>query len=291
MKTILVPTDFSSTAQSAIEVATGIAKKADAKLILLHVVEDVGEDSFSVSGEASATAPGEYRLFTMKLIQKAARQLSKAVERAADKGLKVSSRLRLGNPFHGMHQTITEQKVDLVVMGTKGTSGWEDVTIGSNTEKVVRRSNCPVLTVNKPPVNSEFKSMVYATSLIEDELPFARTVKAVQEIYNCRLHIVRINTPGMFIDDRKIKDKMVAFAKQLKLQNYTLNVFSDYNVEDGIIHFAESIGADMIAMATHGRTGLAHIVNANITEGVVNHARRPVLTNVIRRKVQGKARA
>jgi nucleotide-binding universal stress UspA family protein len=249
MKTILVPTDFSSTAQAAVEVATGIAKKTGAELILLHVVEDVGEDSFSVSGEAFASAPGEYRLFTLKLIQTATRKLAKAVDQASVGGLKVSSKLRVGNAYHSMDLTIAEQKVDLVVMGTNGSSGFEEIMVGSNTEKVVRRSSCPVLSVNRPPVNADFKSIVFATSLKDDELPFTRTVRKVQEIYDCKVHIVRINTPGLFINDRTTREKMSVFAKQLKFKNHTLNIYNDYSEEEGIIHFAESVGADMIAMA------------------------------------------
>jgi nucleotide-binding universal stress UspA family protein len=284
MKTILVPTDFSSTARSAIDVAVNIAKKAGAELILLHIIEDVDEDSFNVVGEASAGVPVENRLFTMKLIQKSKRQLAEAVDQASQNGLKVSGKLRVGNAYHNINQTIVEQKVDLVVMGTHGTSGYEEVMVGSNTEKVVRRSSCPVLSVNRPPLNGEFKSIVYATSLIDDELPFTRVVRALQEMYGCQVHIVRINTPGMFIDDRSIKDKMMMFAKQLRLSNYTLNVYNDYSEEEGIIHFAESVNADVIAMATHGRTGLAHLFNGSIAEDVVNHAHRPVLTNVIGKK-------
>jgi nucleotide-binding universal stress UspA family protein len=291
MKTILIPTDFSSTAQAAVDVASNIAKKTGAELVLLHVVEDVGEDSFSVSGEAFTAAPVEYRLFTMKLIQKATQQLANAVAQASRDGVKASSRLRVGNAYHGMDLTIAEQKADLVVMGTSGVSGYEELLMGSNTEKVVRRATCPVLSVSRPFANPELKSIVYATSLKDDELPFTRVVRSFQEIYNCQVHIVRINTPGMFIDDRSIKDKMAIFAKQLRFQNYTLNVFNDYTEEAGILHFAESVGADLIAMATHGRTGLAHLFNQSIAESVVNHAHRPVLTNVIGRRTKERARA
>lgn len=97
MKSILVPTDFSTTAQSAVYVAAGIAKKTGGELILLHVIEDVEEDSFNVSGVASASAPGENRLFTLKMIQKATRQLAKAVEQASAGGVKVLSKLRIGS--------------------------------------------------------------------------------------------------------------------------------------------------------------------------------------------------
>jgi nucleotide-binding universal stress UspA family protein len=281
MKKILVPTDFSSTAQAAVDVATGIAKKTGAELILLHVIEEVGEDSFNVEGEAAAAESGENRLFTLLLLRKMKKQLAKLVEQTSKDGLKVIGKLRLGNAYHGMHVTIAEQKIDLVVMGTKGSSGYEEILVGSNTEKVVRRASCPVLTVNRKPLNTEFSSIVYATSLRDDEILFTRIVKKTQDIYNCPIHILRVNTPGMFISDGVIKEKMESFAKQMRFSNYTLNVYNDYTEEEGIIHFAESVNTDMIALATHGRTGLAHFMNGSIAEDVVNHSRRPVLTYVI----------
>jgi nucleotide-binding universal stress UspA family protein len=59
-----------------------------------------------------------------------------------------------------------------------------------------------------------------------------------------------------------------------------MNVFSDFSEEEGILHFATSVSADLIAMATHGRTGFAHVLVGSIAEDVVNHSSRPVLTYV-----------
>jgi len=286
MKTILVPTDFSSTAQAAINVATGIARKTGADVILLHVLEEIEEGSFNVDGEALASRPAEYNLFTLQLIRKVRQQLAMAVEQASTGGVVVKSRLRLGNTYHGIHTTITEQEVDLVVMGTTGSSGYEEVLVGSNTEKVVRRSKCPVLSVNGAPADTDFKSIVYATSVSADELTFARTVKTFQEIYNCPVHIVRINTPGVFINDRLAKAQLNQFANHARFKNYTINIYNDFTEGEGIIHFAESIDAGLIAMATHGRSGLAHLLNASIAEGVVNHSTRPVIVGAIDKKMK-----
>lgn len=284
MKTILVPTDFSATAQAAVDVAVNIAKKASADLILLHVLEEIEEGSFNVEGEATASSPTEYNLFTLKLLQKTRKQLETLVRETSLQGLKVRGKLRLGNSYHGIHLTIAEQKVDLVVMGTRGSSGYEEVMVGSNTEKVVRRSNCPVLSVHERPVSADFKSIAFATSLKEDELPFAKVVKRTQEMYNCPIHIVRVNTPSMFVNDHLIMKKMEDFVRQAQFTNYTLNVYNEFSEEEGIIRFAEKVDADMIAMATHGRRGLAHILESSIAEDVVNHSRRPVLTAVIPKK-------
>jgi nucleotide-binding universal stress UspA family protein len=281
MKTILVPTDFSKTAQVAAEVASGIAKKSGATIILLHVIEEGSSDSIKITGEIMESDV-EDKLFVMKLIEKARKQMGKLAADAMFEGVKVKQELRLGTTFHGMRTIISEQKVDLVVMGTSGASGTEEMIIGSNTEKVVRHAKCPVLTVQKKPTRNYFKNIVYATSMSKDEEVFSRIVKRAQEMYNSTVHLVRINTPGNFQRDVVVKKYMQAFAKKLQLKNYTINIFNDVSEEEGIIYFADSIHADMIAMATHGRTGFAHVLAGSIAEDVVNHSKRPVLTFVVK---------
>jgi nucleotide-binding universal stress UspA family protein len=284
MKKILVPTDFSKPAMIATEVAADIAKKANAELTLLHVVEEAVGNSMNVEGQVSTDSRWEERLFTMKLIEKAKKQLTKLVEDSKFDGIRVKQELRIGSPYHGMNTIITEKKVDLVVMGTAGHSELEQMIIGSNTEKVVRMSHCPVLTMHSKPASKEFKSIVYATSMDKDEEVFSRIVRATQKLYDATIHLVRINTPGNFQRDFVVKKYMQDFAKKLQLKNFTLNVFNDVSEEEGIVYFADSIDADLIAMATHGRTGFAHVLAGSIAEDVVSHSKRPVLTFVTQRK-------
>jgi len=281
MKKILVPTDFSKTASVALDVAADIAKKAGSELILLHVVEEAAGNSFNAEGQI---ADGDMmdKLFTLKLIEKARKQLEKAVQDPRYSAIEVNGELRVGNAFHGMRTIIAENKVDLVVMGTSTHSKLEEMLIGTNTEKVVRTAKCPVLTVNKKPISTNFKNIVYASALAKDEEVFSRIVKRSQQLYNSTIHLVRINTPGDFQRDGIAKDAMDRFAKKMGLKNYTISVYNDLNVEEGIIRYADSVDADMIAMATHGRTGFAHVIAGSVAEDVVSHAKRPVLTFVVK---------
>nr|HPI81364.1 universal stress protein [Cyclobacteriaceae bacterium] len=139
MKRILVPTDFSKISITALEVACEIAKKAGADVIALHVVEEATSESFRVTGEVVPRS-FEDKLYTYKLLEKAKKQLEKLVHDPKFSAIKLDGELRLGNPFHGMNAIITEQKVDLVVMGTRGQTRLAEMIIGSNTEKVVRHS-------------------------------------------------------------------------------------------------------------------------------------------------------
>jgi nucleotide-binding universal stress UspA family protein len=285
MKKILVPTDFSKPAQIAVEVAADIAEKAKAELTVLHVVEEASAGSFNIEGQVSTNSQDwEDKIFTMRLIERGKKQLAKIVEDPKFSNVRLKTEIRIGAPFHGMRTLITEKKVDLVVMGTAGQTKLEDMIIGSNTEKVVRHSNCPVLTVHKKPTKTDFKNIVYATSLSKDEEVFSRVVRSTQQLYDATVHLVRINTPGNFQRDAEVKRYMQDFAKKLQLKNFTINVFNDLTEEEGIIYFADSINADLIAMATHGRTGFAHVLAGSIAEDVVSHSKRPVLTFVTKHK-------
>jgi nucleotide-binding universal stress UspA family protein len=282
MKKILVPTDFSKTSITALEVAFEIAKKSGAEISLLHVVEEATRESYHITGEWQTNEDWSDRLFTLKLLEKSKGQLEKLVLDPRFSAVKVNGELRLGNAFHGMRTIIAEQKVDLVVMGTQGRSKLEEMLIGSNTERVVRHSRCPVLSVHKKPAKVDFKNIVYATAMHKDEEVFSRIIKRTQQLYDSTIHLVRVNTPGDFQRDYVVKEYMEKFAKKLGLKNYTINIFNDITEEDGIIYFAESIDADLIAMATHGRTGFAHVLAGSIAEDVVGHAKRPVLTFVVK---------
>jgi nucleotide-binding universal stress UspA family protein len=284
MKKILVPTDFSKPAQIATEVACDIAKKSGAELTLLHVIEEATGGSFNVEGQMNLEGDMEERLFTLALIKKAKKQMEALLNSSLFAGVKVRSEMRMGTPFHGMRTIITDKKVDLVVMGTAGQTKVEEMIIGTNTEKVVRHAKCPVLTVHKKPSKADVKNIVYATALSKDEEGFADVVKQMQGLYeDSTVHLVRINTPGNFQRDVVVRKYMQDFAKKQMLKKFTINIFNDMSEEEGIIYFADSINADLIAMATHGRTGFAHVLAGSIAEDVVSHSKRPVLTYVVKK--------
>jgi len=274
MKKILIPTDFSTASRNAVTTGLTIAKKEQATIILLHVVEIAGEGSFNVEGEAETSTSWEERLFNRMMIKKAKSKLNDLEDELASKGVKVVSLLKLGSPVHGIQSVIDDQKVDLVLMGMNiDLAG----SIGSTTERIIRKSACPVLSVNKN-ASRDFKSIVLACSLLENETKIPAALREIIESDNATVHIVRVNTPALFIADFQIKGKIQQLASKLKIKKFTINIYNDYNEEAGIIHFAETACADLIAMGTHGRTGIAHLLSGSIAEDVVKHAYRPVLT-------------
>ncbi|UII24485.1 universal stress protein [Fulvivirga maritima] len=277
MKRILVPTDFSDQAKYALDAAHKIALKTGAALVLIHVIEDANVTSVHYTGEVELPEMTD-RLFMMRMIEKGKKNLEKLATSEAFADIVVEQELRIGSPYHNIRDIVSEQEVDLVVMGTKGSSGVEEFLIGSNAEKVVRHAKCPVLTIHEKLQSDSLDTIVYATALDEDEIASFEVVKAFQAMYGAKINIVRINTPNNFQPDRVALKELEEFAEKLGVDNYEVRIFNDNSEEEGIIYFAEQVKAELIAMATHGRTGLSHLLGGSIAEDVVNHTRRPVLT-------------
>jgi nucleotide-binding universal stress UspA family protein len=142
LRRILVPIDFSKYSQNALTYAVALAEKFDAELYLLHVVQNLAvffPDILAVS------APS-----TEELNQSVRRALDRVIQESRMGNLKVHTEVRQGTPFYEIINYAQENTIDLIVMGTHGRTGLVHVLMGSVTEKVVRKSPCPVLTVRHP---------------------------------------------------------------------------------------------------------------------------------------------
>lgn len=278
MKTILVPYDFSTEANYALNFAADLAKKTKNKLELLHVIELPTPTSFSSYGEAGTMSNETANIFMIELIDKRKKQMKDLEEEFEDAGFTFETKMVFGNPFAGISKEIVEIDADLVVMGSKGSSGLEEVLIGSNTEKVVRNASCPVITIKSAIAPSDIHKIVFASDFNEVPANVVARLKTSIEIIDGELHLVKINTPSMFEHSRTSMEKMEAFIKSFDLKPSSMKIYNAPSEEEGIVDYAEDIQADMIAMATTGRTGFLHLLTGSIAEDVVNSAKRPVWT-------------
>lgn len=283
MNKILVPTDFSEQATYAMDVACQIAKKNTCEIVALHVLDYTGLFDFSVGSSAYPMmgAPAGLDLdqqFMETLHRNAEEKCVKFLAPYQDAGLHITKKIKIGSTYQYITDEVADNNIDLIIIGSKGVSGIEDTFIGSNTEKIVRHSKCPVLVVKSKTDIGKIKNIVFATNFKEEQGHVAEEIKKLQDIFEATLHLVRINTPDNFEPSRKIHRLADAFVQKNKLTNYTINVYCDKVEEDGIIFFSQDINADMIALATHGRTGILHLLSGSIAEDVANHAKRPVWT-------------
>lgn len=274
MKKILVPCDFSKQAVNAFRFALDIARKSGGEVHLTHVIElPVMHDSVLMP-----VMSFEEVLFK-ELKEKADIQYEKLKKKYADPKDQVKTVTQFGAPARMIVSYIEDKSIDLVIMGTKGASGVKEYVIGSNAEKIVRNSPVPVIAIKDYPKGGTIKNIVFPNTLhTELQEDLMMHVKAMQHFFKANIHIVWVNTPSNFTRDITTLKRLQDFAKRFLFKNYTIHVFNDLYEEDGIINFAHNIKADMIAMGTHGRKGLAHVLSGSVAEDVVNHVDMPIWT-------------
>ncbi len=273
MKKILVPCDFSDPAVQAFKMAVEIANQSNGEVLLLNVVElPVMHESVLMPTLSFEEA------FIKDMRVHAEKNFTKMKDKWAKEGPKVSSFIEFGGTTPTIRDFVKDKKVDLILMGTHGASGVKEFFIGSNTEKIVRTAGVPVMSIKKQVKLSAVKDIVFPTTGDTTHEELVTEVKLLQNFFKATLHILYVNTPSSFKRDLEIKPQLKAFAKRFMLKDYTLNVWNDYSEEEGLKNFVIDTKADLIAMATHGRRGLNHLMSGSIAEDAVNHINCPIWT-------------
>ena len=272
MKRILVPCDFSDPAVQAFKFAVEIARQSGGEVILLNVIElPVMSDSVLMPSLSFEEA------FIKDMKTHSEKNFSKMKSKWAG-DVKVTALIEYGSTTPSIRDFVQDNKIDLVVMGTHGATGMKEFFIGSNTEKIVRTSPVPVISVKGPTKISSIKNIVFPNTLDLDQEELTLKVKSVQNFFGASLHVLYVNTPSRFRPDVDVKKEMKAFAKRFMLKDYTLTIFNDYTEEEGLRNFVAESKSDMVVMATHGRRGLNHLMSGSIAEDAVNHLQYPIWT-------------
>ncbi len=300
--TVLVATDFSETARTGLDWALDIARKHGARIHLVHALLLPGQMSDYVPSPPDLGA---------RLQEAATERLEEVAAAVRTAGIEVSSEVRLGLASEAIVEAAREQRPRLIVAGTRGLTGIKHLLLGSTAERVVQRAECPVLTVHPADAarRRAVRTILVPTDFSRDAELAAHT--ALDLLCRRRAHGAPEPRPGRSEDGARLvllhayhypfeytvygtvptspsyledagavaEDNLEAAAEPLRCEGLTVETAAREGYPpDIIVSEAEARAVDLIAMGTHGRTGLAHLVLGSTAERVVQHAGCPVLT-------------
>ena len=272
MYKILVPVDFSKKSEFAVKMSAQIGKKIKSEIHLLHLVElpsgivDMGAGSnFSIPA-------------SMMYLRKVKDKIIHLKNTFFDSDHIIKYSIKFENPFEGIRNYTQKNDINLIVMGSKGVSDFEEMIIGSNTEKVVRTSNIPVVVVKTDNDKFKFKKLVFASNFDDENKAAFVDFLAFAKKFNSQIHLLKINTISNFESSYTTHKKIKDFVKGFNLKRKTITIYNDASVVKGIINFAKEIDADVIALTTHGRSGLSSLFNGSVAKSVSKNVLRPVIT-------------
>lgn len=271
MRKILVPTDFSDQAEHALKVAAILAKKHNAEIYLLHMLEIPLQEIDPINAHSEIPEA----IFFMKL---AHQKFEDLISKDYLNGVTVHETVKSDISFTEIKEACSEFNIDLIVMGSHGASGLKEMFVGSNAEKVVRTSDVPVLVIKNEHPTFNIDNFVFASDFKNDNKETYKQAVSFAELFGSKIHLLMVNTANNFQTTAEARQKIDKFIAGSPFNDYVVNIYNDESVEQGILNFSKDIDADIIGISTHGRQGIAHFFNASISEDLVNHAKRPVMT-------------
>ncbi len=284
MKRILVPLDGSPLAESVLPVAEEWAKEEGAEVILLRAVL-----ARHVPGRDDTEAQ-------VRVVEEGESYLKEMAERLERRGLvRVRWVVWYNEPATAITEAVVRYEADLIAMATHGRSGLSRLLLGSVAEAVVRSARVPVLLIRgqsawKPWTTGKILVPLDGSQTSEAILPVVERLAGPRDLTISLLEIIEPIPTAARADTPIGLEDMLAF-QQGDTERYLAKVAAPLNdkglrVERSVEHgrAAEVIAAfgrpervDLIAMATHGRSGLGRLFFGSVAEGVLRHAAVPVL--------------
>ncbi len=275
---ILLATDFSPESQNALKCAISLAKRYESKLFLAHAIS---EETFLTGAEVWPA-----------LIDTAQRNAEKNMARIEqDQDLQSLAHevlLQAGETWEVLSRLVSDQNIDLIVMGTHGSGGIDKLMLGSTAEKVVRHAPCPVLTVG-PRVRllslESFSNILYATDFSSGSLRalnYALSLAEEDRAELTMLHVIESLpvSDGEFVEWKRRDCERL---RQLVPTGIDLPSQPEMEVEVGdpaeeIVRLADARNAELIVMGSHPSGAVSTHLPWTTLHHVLQHAHCPVLT-------------
>jgi len=290
--TIMVPTDCSGFDREAIRVALRLAERSNAKVHLVRVSASAAFLGLAASGDGLALSA---EALQQEIDSELAELHAVAAECRTETTADVTTSLERGPVADALAGFAKRNQVDLIVISTHGRSGFARLSMGSVTDSLIRSTTIPVLVV-KPPrsyinpqMGNAFKRIVVpldGSALAEQILPRVATLAGLEGAELTLLYVLKPHTYSQDQIDHPLlpwweKDIATAqaylFPMAARLRRHGFTVSSDIvigaNVADKIAEFARCERADLIAIATHGRGGVARMLHGSVTDALTKSAR------------------
>ena len=294
LKNILFPTDFSRCADQALIHAVYLAENYGATLHLLHVVTLFKDQPDVLSNELAET-----EVLIRKLEEKAEIELNNVANAHGNDDMEiVGKQKRAISAAPAILEYSSKNGIDLIVMGTHGRRGIEHLLLGSAAEEVVRLADCTVFTIRESeeikPIKL-FEKILVPIDFSEHSKKALAYAKEIADSYGANLQLLHVIedtihpafslsgkssifdlVPGIEEDCRRRIEKLIQETGVSK-ENTEIIVKGGQAAHD-IIKFAKENSSDLVVIATHGLTGIEHLLLGSVTEKVVRMAPCPVFT-------------
>lgn len=279
MKKILVPTDLSETADLGLKLAVEIAKRCGAGISLINFTRHPLGTTFSSTGEVNMDADDEENAYTLELLKLKKERLNEKAIQYASEGVKIDFAVIDDKFKSGLDAYMSQQDVDLVVMGTSGEENAKEVFIGNHTERVIKIAPCPVLSVKEGFNITEFANIVVGVNIITDNqvAEGLEQLKKISRCFDSHIHLVHVRDRSK--DSNLILDEyFTKMATIAELPKFSVTILDGDDASELISNYAEKVNAGVIAVLKNSKDGIFRMFGNRFTNRIIKEEGRPVFT-------------
>lgn len=268
MAKIVVPVDFSTTSDKALEFAFSLARRLDASLHIVHIAHLPMLDAAGPMGYA-ADAYREMR-------EKAVKATDERMNKYKDRGVDIQAEIRDGFVAEEIVRYVNEMMPDYVVMGTTGASGLIASVIGTNAAFVIRKAKVPVILIPENWEPGPLKDIIYAAMLEDSELKYLKQAIHFASIYDAHLSILKVDAS---LQLNQTDDQILLNELRAELGDKTpalLQINAD-SPSEGIEDFIEYHPVDLVVLVARRLSIFDRIFEASTTRRMAMHSKVPLL--------------
>ncbi len=254
-KVFIVPHDFTTVGDIALEHAMATARPLNAAVHLLHVVSKDAQ------------------------IKEAAEKLDSVIIRYASEGVEIVPVVRIGSIFEDIGEYAAEHSAELIFMGTHGAHGWQHIT-GSHALKVVTSSSVPFIIVQEKTVKpTGYDSIVVPMDLHKETKQKLSIVASLAKYFNSKVHVVTPDESDEYL--RHQVNSNIIFSERFFKERgveMTSAIVSSSGFDKEVVKYAVSVDADLIAIMNLNRSSFLNAITANYEQYIItNDALIPTL--------------
>ncbi len=272
MKRILFPTDFSQVATNAFVHALEFAKIVEGELVLLHTFElPVFDNQFFPENFMVIYESVELSQFEM-FKEEIPKLRAIAKEHNLEK-IRMTHRLMDGELVYNIEKCIKEDKIDYVVMGTEGATGWAEFFLGSNTGSVLGDVDVPVLSVPKEAVFKKIKTIGFTTRFRPKDKKALKKVIEIATKAGAQVKCLYVKTQKSDVEQLTIKK----WEDKFREDPVEFYVIPSDEIKETILNFILIKEIDILTMLTYKRSFFEGLFHPSLTKKFANNFDVPIL--------------
>lgn len=278
MNTILVPTDFSTLSENALDFAVELARYAVADVKVIHFVEIIHEENLLVTGDTSVVATTDETLFNIQVMRSNKKKLQKIEEQYSEDSINVSAELADGGFLKGIQEFVRKNEVSAAVIGTTGEQNIQEFFSGNHTEQLIEHLNVPVVSLQKKVEFNKVKEVVVAFDVSDELYSPAALARMKDALLNFNAHISMVTVVAETKKQEVALASLQDLQRRMGLGEASVDVLVGNDVEKELDTYAQEKKAGVFALLTEAKSGLWRLVQNSLASHVTKDFEIPVLT-------------